>query len=179
MGLAEFSAPLNTKKLKEQQRDAVKALFGELNSDGELPDTWCHTPSGQPRFLDSDWRISISHTGQFVAVALCLNTAIGVDIQLEKNNKLHQYAEYLKWPKDQLFPRWCLYEATFKATQDITPDLIKKIGEINIPSNSDPFLCLDSWALCWSPVTGVSASLVCGDSLLKPSICTNLKFRPL
>ncbi|WP_157509003.1 4'-phosphopantetheinyl transferase family protein [Ferrimonas futtsuensis] len=177
--MAEFSAPSNDRKLKEQQRDAVKALFAELNDDGALPDSWHRTPSGQPRFLDSQWQISISHSGHFVAIALCLNASIGVDIQLEKNNKLHQYADYLKWPKDQLFRRWCLYEATFKAAQDITPDLIKKVGEIDIPSNPAPFPCLESWALCWSPVNGLSASLVCSDSLLKQPICTNLKFSAL
>lgn len=179
VGLAEFQASANDQKLKEQQRDAVKALFAELNCDGALPQQWTKSEAGGPIFPGSDWRITISHSGRFVAIALSQDGQIGIDIQLEQNNKSAEYAEFLRWPEKQFFYRWCLYEAVYKAERNKCKNLINKMSQINIPSATVPFGCRGLSALCWSPITGLNAALVCNENLLTNSICTNLKFRPL
>lgn len=72
-------------------KSAIESLFAlcvlaELTAHvGNSPDceqiTLARTDSGKPYFIDGKWQFNISHSGEYVAVALCDDGAVGIDIE--------------------------------------------------------------------------------------------------
>ena len=86
------------------------------SSDGG-PRLYCN---GQP----SEFNISISHSGQWVAVGIARGTAIGIDIQSHsERRRFREMAKILDFGEDashsqqRFFSHWTLREAIAKATQ--------------------------------------------------------------
>jgi 4'-phosphopantetheinyl transferase len=84
----------------------------------------CGAPHGKPRLPDSDAHVSISHSGERVAVALTDAAPIGVDIELltERDvlglaHSVVSPAEPIAEPRD-FYTYWCRKEAVVKATGD-------------------------------------------------------------
>ena len=91
--------------------------------DRTCPD--CGKPHGKPRMTDSDLELSVSHSGDRIAVALMTGRPVGVDVeqvrQTHDRDSLERYvmsdAERSGSPGD-LFTVWTRKEAVTKATGD-------------------------------------------------------------
>jgi phosphopantetheinyl transferase len=86
-----------------------------------------HANSGAPRLLvngeASDLNVSLSHSGQWVAVSVARQLQVGLDIEeAEKRRNTTELAEFLGWrdwgsnPVD-FYYRWTLWEACVKCVE--------------------------------------------------------------
>jgi phosphopantetheinyl transferase len=111
-------------------RNALATTTGSLESDWKMG----YAYSGRPIIekgpaSNAGLRISLSHSGPITVAAVTDAESVGVDIELLRERRYGQIAEYLKWstfvpevPTDmaqnQFFHLWTLWEACLKATPD-------------------------------------------------------------
>lgn len=84
----------------------------------------CGAPHGKPHIRNADLHVSISHSGDKVALALCHHAPVGVDVETiaERDitglsRKVLTAAEVVGRPED-FYTYWCRKEAVVKATGD-------------------------------------------------------------
>lgn len=106
-----------TKRIKE--RLAAAALLKEVIEE----DAWIdHNEKGKPFLKDKNYKISISHSKNYIAIALNKKNEIGIDIECisEKINKVKRKfitdSEYIDKENESihLTIHWCTKEALFK-----------------------------------------------------------------
>ncbi|MDP8960015.1 MAG: 4'-phosphopantetheinyl transferase superfamily protein [Actinomycetota bacterium] len=87
----------------------------------------CGGPHGRPRVIDADTQVSVSHSGDIVAVALTAEGPVGVDVEAVVHRNGSDYREICSsvcTPDEQLFVTgreafltfWTRKEAVLKAT---------------------------------------------------------------
>lgn len=84
----------------------------------------CGQPHGKPRVRDSPLHVSVSHSGDLVAVALTTAAAVGVDVEQIGARDTRLLAGAVLAPGErydghhEFFRSWCRKEAVMKATGD-------------------------------------------------------------
>lgn len=88
----------------------------------------CHDRAGAPliRFGEelSSHRISLSHSGDWVAVALSNDVDVGIDVErIDRTRRTDKFGAFLGWSGDfsdpaKFYSKWTLWEACFKALED-------------------------------------------------------------
>ncbi len=83
-----------------------------------------YLPSGKPVLYNSDYKISISHTKGYVAVAFSKREFAGVDIEFPSDRVSRVYTRFVSDEEQQFIPEnqkkeyytllWCLKEAMYK-----------------------------------------------------------------
>jgi len=101
----------------------VVNMLGAGNRNWELR----HANSGAPRLLvngeASDLNVSLSHSGQWVAVSVARQLRVGLDIEvMAKRRNTSELAEFLGWRDGGSDPvnfyyRWTLWEACVKCVE--------------------------------------------------------------
>lgn len=83
----------------------------------------CHEPHGRPRLVGQSLQASVSHSGEFVAVALTEAGAVGVDIEqvrvidhLALSPELYAPGESAQTDPDAFYTVWTRKESVLKAT---------------------------------------------------------------
>ena len=97
-----------------------------------------HNPDGSPNIIDSDLNISISHSRDYVAIALNAHQRIGIDIESWRNS-LNSVREKFLTPQElaiyntpaMLLQAWTAKEAIYKAA-GITG---LPLHDINLPAD--------------------------------------------
>lgn len=87
----------------------------------------CHDRSGAPRIRcegnSYSYRVSLSHSGDWVAVALSSHVDVGIDVeQIDRTRPTDKFGAFLGWNGNLSDPvafynKWTLWEACFKAVQ--------------------------------------------------------------
>ncbi len=79
-----------TKKVEDKKKQSMEArrlLYDVLKGEIDESVPVVKGEHGKPFFENSDIRFSISHSGDYVCVAVARGVEIGVDIQLVQNNR--------------------------------------------------------------------------------------------
>lgn len=113
----------------EREREAINILIRRvIGPEAEL----MHTPEGAPYIANSDIRISISHSRDYVALASCAEGDFGIDIEQPRPEQLRRVAsrflstdeiEYYSASDELLLKAWTLKEAAYKALRNGPADL--------------------------------------------------------
>lgn len=84
----------------------------------------CGAPHGKPRVLGANLHVSVSHSGDLVALALTRDAPVGVDVEVMTDRDTAGLArtvltdsEEIRGPAD-FYSYWCRKEAVVKATGD-------------------------------------------------------------
>lgn len=158
---------------RRMERMAIRALLNYLN---HLEPVQYHQ-NGRPYFTDTEYNISISHAGKFVAVALSKDQNVGVDVENINRNYTSIARKYLSpnelsWinlgHKQSMALSWCIKEAVFKLpwvdfkcfTSDIEIRKFEKLndhGEVTVEAIDQKsvhsvllkYLFFDEYCLSW------------------------------
>ena len=106
------------------------ALYEQEAGDGNRQLQIRHEPDGSPLLTcegePTGHRISVSHSGDWVAVALSSHVDIGIDVErIDPARPIEKYGALLGWKGDladavEFYSRWTLWEACFKVVQGET-----------------------------------------------------------
>jgi len=106
-----------------------------------------HEASGKPFVANRpDLRISVSHSGTWLALCISLAEAVGVDVQIHTSN-LSRGLDYFindrekqvfgnQFTDDQLYVIWCAKEAFYKKLGGTIDDLREDVSVLNISKQS-------------------------------------------
>jgi 4'-phosphopantetheinyl transferase len=121
----------------------------------------CGEPHGKPVVLGSDLQVSVSHSGQWIAVALTELGPVGVDVEEIKENtvldSMFRYVfspeelSYLSHPGDHFYRAWARKESVLKATGE---GLRRRMSELTVLPKSQRYNVVDL-----SPRPGYAAAL--------------------
>lgn len=136
-------------ELRKKQWLAVRALVQLITPNSPMI---CYDEHGKPFFSNGDVHLSISHSGQFVAVILSRTIPAGIDIEVPRDKILRVASRFLS-PSEALDPQepeylnkltihWCAKEAMYKMTGIPGLDLQNEI----VISGFD-YLC-GTWGKC-------------------------------
>lgn len=122
---------------RKEKAAALLILAKMLNTPVEI----CHLESGAPYLKDREEQISISHSGDFVAVAVGKKTGTGIDIEIKKDRilkvreRVFSTAELASMPENDIdanLAGWTSKEALFKAIPEQDIDFRKHL-HLHIP----------------------------------------------
>jgi len=116
-----------------------------------------HANSGAPRLLvngkASDLSVSLSHSGQWVAVSVARQLLVGLDIEdAEKRRNTSELAEFLGWrdggsnPVD-FYYRWTLWEACVKCVEgSVLMSQITGFNQLSKKTQPGQMVTAGSWS---------------------------------
>ncbi len=95
----------------------------------------CYHQSGRPYLADQSYNISISHTGNYIAIILDRNRKVGIDIEqytdkvLRAQHRFIAEGEQIEEGKEQvhLLLHWSAKEALFKILDPSSIDFVKHL----------------------------------------------------
>mgnify|MGYP001544508212 FL=1 len=140
----------------------VASLLYNLKNDAAEPQLEIvHDLAGAPRIRRGGKlcisKVSVSHSGDWVAVALCDGADVGIDVErINRNRQTGRLSAFLGWGEELIDPidfyaRWTLWEACFKAVRGKTPVKCKEAFDILIQSTRPDLL---NQAMEWSAYQG-------------------------
>ncbi|WP_035481031.1 4'-phosphopantetheinyl transferase family protein [Gallaecimonas xiamenensis] len=87
-------------------------LLGRFLGRPVAPDELKRDETGAPWHPEA--KVSLSHSGAWVAAAVS-DQLLGIDIEVPKSRRpLGAMADWLGWPQQHFYRRWCAYEAAIK-----------------------------------------------------------------
>ena len=111
-------------------RRLASALYEQDTGDGNRQLQIRHEPDGAPLLTcdgePTGHRISVSHSGDWVAVALSSRVDVGIDVErIDHARPTEKYGALLGWKGDLadavgFFSKWTLWEACFKVVKGET-----------------------------------------------------------
>lgn len=95
----------------------------------------CYHQSGRPYLVDQSYNISISHTGNYIAIILDKNRKVGIDIEqytdkvLRAQHRFIAEGDQIEKEKEQvhLLLHWSAKEALFKILDPSSIDFVKHL----------------------------------------------------
>lgn len=136
----------NTKVTRSSQSSTCRWLLMQWLQQLQAGrnDHWAlsHSDNGAPVLLingePSDYRLSISHSANYYAVALSKNHRVAVDIEVHGSRRNYAaLSDYLNWPiqpvnEASFLARWTLWEACAKlASQSMLSKQLKGFDELS------------------------------------------------
>lgn len=108
-------------------RELAAALFSRDTGCRAHRMQICHDPAGAPQLwcdgVHSNHKISLSHSGDWVAVALSNKVNVGIDVeQIDKTRSTEKFGAFLGWNGNlsdpvEFYSKWTLWEACYKTVR--------------------------------------------------------------
>lgn len=107
-----------------------------LQSILDAPIQICYLESGKPFLEGSDWRISISHSNEKIAIILSSNYSVAIDIENISERTLKVQHKYVRDDEKLMFPIfnaysstliWCAKETLYKLIQIQNVDFLNNL----------------------------------------------------
>lgn len=137
--LASVNAPpSHTSAVRRMEYLAVRALVAKM---GANPENIAYLPSGKPYLMDRSQAISISHTKDYVAVALSQHSLLGLDVE-HAGERVRRIRQRFMHPDEErrltevcnpidetvgLLLHWCAKESLFKAVPEEGVDFAQEL----------------------------------------------------
>lgn len=138
-----YIAPITSREGISRRQAEVEArdklLIEAVGPDARL----IHTPEGAPTLADSNLHISISHSQEYIAIAINAQRHIGIDIESQRE-QLHRVVRKFLNTEEQaiyntpelLLRAWTLKEALYKACLDTRLGFVQDL-HIPLDLNND------------------------------------------